>query len=205
MGCKDLSSIILAGGKSSRMGFDKAFLRLGDESLLENLIKRLKPISDEIIIVTDALEKFCAFAELLHFCGVKIVEDLVFQKGPLGGIYTGLKTSKNFYNFFVACDMPYIEVKLIKYLYTLREGYDVIVPRLKNGYETLFAIYSKDCIEPIFQTLKSDSNKVRDFFDKVKVREVLEEELKDFGDPEKLFMNINTKDDLCRITMSQKE
>ena len=94
--------------------------------------------------------------------------------------------------------MPNLNLKLIKYIFKQKNGFDVVVPHLKKGYETLFAMYSKNCIIPIQKTLNSGNLRIKNFFNKVKVREIKEVEVKRFGDPDILFMNINTQDDLLK-------
>ena len=187
-----MNAIILAGGKSSRMGFDKAFIKLKGRPLIERQIKVLKSIFQKIIIVTNKPNDY-------KFKRVKAVKDIMAGRGALSGIYTGLIASDSFYNFVIACDMPNLNLKLIKYMLRQKGAFDVVVPHIKKGYETLFAIYSKDCIMPIYKTIISENLRIRNFFKKVNVREIKEDDVKRFGSPNILFMNINTPSDLTRI------
>lgn len=187
-----MTAIILAGGKSSRFGLDKAFIKVRGLPLIISQIKLLKEIFKKIIIITNNPKRY-------KFKGVKIFQDIVPGKGPLGGIYTALTNSDTFYNFVIACDMPNLSPKLIKHILKQRNGFDVVVPHLKNGYETLFAIYSKNCIMPIYAILNSRDLRIRNLFKKVRVREIDEDEIKEFGDPDVLFTNINTQKEYAKL------
>lgn len=188
-----MTAIILAGGKASRLGgIDKAFLKIGRQTLINRQLKLLKKIFKKIIIVTNSPQKY------KNFKGVRVIKDTIPYQGPLGGIYSGLLVSKSKYNFVLACDMPFLNLALIRYMLHIKDGFDVVVPKLKKGYETLFAIYSKNCISPISKLLTTDNLKVRSFFPKVKIREITQKELLRFGGLNTLFMNINTKQDLTQ-------
>ncbi len=195
-----MTGIILAGGKSSRFnGVNKALLKIGNETIIENIIKKFKFIFNEILIVTNNPS---AFNHLTNHNLTKLVKDIIPDKTSLGGLYSGLVYSSNQHNFVVACDMPFLNLDLIKYmLENVTDQYDIIIPRLNNrslpnnGYETLHAIYSKNCITPIEKQLKQNNFKIIDFFSEVKVKEISENTIRQF-DPELLsFFNINTEDD----------
>ncbi len=189
------TAIILAGGMARRMGngCDKAFLNIGGKPIIHRQLDILKRIFKTIIIVTNSPDRY------KYFKDIKLVCDVVRKKGPLGGIYSGLLASNSFYNFVVACDIPFINAELIKQMITLKDGFDIVVPRIKNRYEALFAIYSKNCIEPICKAMKKDKLKVSELFGSVRVREFADCEIAKFGDSGLLFMNVNTKEDVCKI------
>ena len=190
-----MTAIILAGGKSSRMGFDKALLKINNHFLMEEILQKLKTIFAEILIVTNRPKQFNSLTSL-HL--TKIACDIIPHQGPLGGIYSGLMNSGSFYNFVLACDMPFVNLELIKYMVSIKDNFDAVVPKLKKGYEALFAIYSKNCISAISEILKTGDLKVVNFFNKLKLRELNEKEISRFGAPDVLFMNINTREDLSR-------
>lgn len=173
------------------MGRDKSFIRFGDKELIEAAIDRLRGLFKDLIIVTNDPPRYQKY-------GIRTVADVLKDRGPLGGIHAGLLASDSLYNFVVACDMPNINLKLIDYMIKQKSGFDAVVPHLKKGYETLFAVYSKNCIMPIYETIESGRLRIRDFFEKVNVREVREDELKRFGSPKILFMNINTPSDYIK-------
>ena len=180
-----MTAIILAGGKSSRMGFDKAFIEIEGVPLIKRQLRLLGRVFKRVIIVTNSPRKY-------RLRTVKVIQDIIPGQGPLGGIYAGLIASSSFYNFVAACDMPFLNEALIRHMIKERDSFDVVVPRLKKGYESLFAIYSKNCIMPIHKTIASKNLRIRDFFKKVKVKEIKEAEVRRFGKPDILFMNINT-------------
>ena len=188
----DISSIILAGGKSIRLGHDKVIERLGNKTLLEKVISRIDSFSHEIVIV--AAEKR-DFSQLSSNTKIKTVSDIFPGRGSLGGIYTGLVKSESFYNLVVGADMPFLNQKLLSYMIGVADGHDYVIPRVGQYYEPLHAIYSKNCISPIETLINRNRRVIVELFDYVKVRYV-EEEINRF-DPEHLsFFNINTKEDL---------
>ncbi|MGD9143222.1 MAG: molybdenum cofactor guanylyltransferase [Dehalococcoidia bacterium] len=190
-----ISCIILAGGKSLRLGHDKVIERLGNTTLLEKVISRIDSFSQEIVIVTAEKRDFEQFSGNPK---VKTVTDILPGRGSLGGIYTGLVNSSFSYNFVIAADMPFLNRELIGYMIGTAEGFDYVIPRMGKFYEPLHAIYSKNCISPIEDMINRDRRVIIELFDYVKVRYVDTEEIDRF-DPEHLsFFNINTKQDLER-------
>lgn len=189
----DISSIILAGGKSTRLGHDKVLETVGNTSLLEQVISRIDPLSKEIIIVT-ANER--TFAQLASRPKIKVVSDIIPGQGSLGGIYTGLVKSDSFYNLVVATDMPFVNTSLLKYMIGICEGFDFVLPRVNGLFEPLHAIYSKNCIVPIESILNKGSKVIVELFNYVKVKFIEANEVEKF-DPQHLsFFNINTKEEL---------
>jgi molybdopterin-guanine dinucleotide biosynthesis protein A len=189
----DISCIILAGGKSLRFGQDKILEKIGDASLLEQVISHTEPLGKEIIIVT-AKER--TFALLANHPKVKIETDILPGQGSLGGIYTGLVKSKSFYNLVVAADMPFLNEALLRYMIKVADGYDYTLPKIDNWYEPLHAIYSKNCTAPIKTILEQGKKVIVELFNYVKVRYIEVEEVDRF-DPQHLsFFNINTREDM---------
>jgi molybdopterin-guanine dinucleotide biosynthesis protein A len=191
----DTSCIILAGGKSSRLGYDKILERIGKKSLLEEIVSCISSIGKEIIIVTAQGRAFPQFSNIPK---VRVVYDIYPGKGSLGGIYTGLVKSNSFYNLVLAADMPFLNQPLLKYMVKVSEGYDFILPKVNNLYEPLHAIYSKNCTEHIDYLISQDRRVIVELFDFVKVKYVEDEEVNRF-DPQHLsFFNINTAEDMER-------
>jgi molybdopterin-guanine dinucleotide biosynthesis protein A len=191
----EISSIILAGGKSLRFGHDKILERFDNTNLLEQVISHIEPISREIIIVT-AKER--TFARLANRPKIKIVNDIFPGQGSLGGIYTGLVKSESFYNLVVAADMPFLNGQLLRYMIKVADGYDFILPRVNEWYEPLHAIYSKNCINPIKSILDEGKKVIVELFNYIKVRFIEAEEIDRFDPKHLSFFNINTKEDLER-------
>jgi len=203
---KPISAMVLAGGKSSRLGIDKARLVLdakpegetAGRMLLEEIVEKLLAISEEVIVVGHD-ETTC------HHLRARPVGDVYPRAGPLGGIYSGLLAVAFHHALVVACDMPFLNLDLLRYMIGLPRDYDVLIPKWQGHLEPLHAIYSKNCLSPIERLLKHDNLKIPNFFDQVRVRYVLEEEITRY-DPQHLsFFNINTPDQLRRAEIILKE
>ncbi len=191
----DISCIILAGGKSTRLGHEKILEKVGNTSLLQQVISRTESLSREIFIVTAKERTFTRLENLLK---VKLVTDIFPGQGSLGGIYTGLVKSDSFYNLVLAADMPFVNVSLLGYMMEVAEGFDFTLPRINGLFEPLHAIYTKNCIAPIESILKQGKRVIIELFNYVKVRYVEADEVDRF-DPQHLsFFNINTKEELER-------
>lgn len=191
----EVSCIVLAGGKSVRLGHDKILEKIGSTSLLEQVISQVDPLSREIIIVT-AKER--SFTQLADHSKIKTVYDVFPGQGSLGGIYTGLLKSNSQYNLVVAADMPFLNRKLLGYMIEMSQGFDFILPKVNKWFEPLHAIYSRDCLKSIEHILNKGNKVIVELFDYVKVRYIEAEEIDRF-DPQHLsFFNINTPEDLER-------
>jgi molybdopterin-guanine dinucleotide biosynthesis protein A len=189
----DISCIILAGGKSLRLGHDKVLEKFGNKSLLEQVISRIDSLSKNIIIVT-AEER--TFSQLNGYPKLKVVTDIFPGKGSLGGIHAGLVTSDSFYNLVIAADMPFLNQPLLRYMIEVSDGFDFVLPRVNNLFEPLHAVYSKNCTAPIEFMLKQGRKVIIELFNFVKVRYVEAEEIDRFDPKHLSFFNINTKEDL---------
>jgi len=189
-----MTSIILAGGKSSRLGRNKALQVIGGKSLIQRVIDRLATLSTEIIIVTADGEAIPCYSTV----EIKTVADIYPEKGPLVGIFSGLLSSSASRAIAVGCDTPFLSVSLLKYMSQICSVYDVVVPRIRNKLEPLCAVYSKKCSGPIKKLLEQNELRIDRLFSMVKVKYVEEDEINRF-DPEHLsFFNINDQTDLDR-------
>jgi molybdopterin-guanine dinucleotide biosynthesis protein A len=189
-----MTSIILAGGKSSRLGQSKALQVIGGKSLIQWVIDHLAILSAEIVIAT-------AYGEAIPCSSsveIKTVADIYPGKGPLVGIYSGLIASSSSRAVVVGCDTPFLSVGLLEYMTQICSTFDVIVPRIKNKVEPLCAVYSRSCLAPIQMLLGQNELMINKLFSMVKVKYVEEDEINRF-DPEHLsFFNINSQADLER-------
>ena len=190
----EVTLIILAGGKSLRLGRNKALEIVSGKSLIERVAERLKPITDQLIIVTSKEQVGLPF---IH--GAEVVADIYPGKGPLGGIYTGLMASRSDQNIVVACDMPFLNAELLRHMIELSPGYDAVVPRLGEGtIEPLHSVYSKSCLPVIRMRLENDQLEIIPSLEQLRVRYVEEAECRRF-DPQLLtFFNMNRQSDLDR-------
>lgn len=186
-----MTSVVLAGGKSTRLGRDKALERIGVCPLIQLVIDRLSALGNEIIVVT-------SHADTLPELGVRKVADIYPDKGPLGGIYTGLKAAATRYCVVVGCDMPLLNVALLRHLIDASPGFDVVLPRVDGNVEPLHAVYSRDCLEVIERALQENRLQIQSFFHEVKVRYVENAELSRFDPQHTSFFNVNSESDLKR-------
>jgi molybdenum cofactor guanylyltransferase len=152
------TAIIMAGGDSRRMGEDKSMLPLGGQPLIKRIYDQIRPHFDQIIISTNAPEKH-------GFLGAEIVSDKVSSQGPLMGIFSALEASANEANLVVACDIPRVDMALVKRMIRERCGADIVVPRYSQGrIEPLFGVYCRSALTAINQTLEAGKRKIADAF-----------------------------------------
>ena len=179
-----MTGVINAGGRSTRMGTDKALLRLGGKTLIEWTVETLGTIFPAIIIVSND-------REAVQDIGIPVFADLIPNAGPLGGIYTGLSVAADTSAFFVACDMPFLSRAFITYLRDYPGDYDALVPRTRDGFHPLHAVYTKACLPKIQTLLNAGSFKVDRLFNDVSVCYVDEAIIRGF-DPDLLcLLNVN--------------
>jgi molybdenum cofactor guanylyltransferase len=188
MSHNDISAYILAGGKSSRFGEDKALFKYRGKPLIEHVIEAAALTFTRIAIVGSNAEKF-------KYLGLPIHEDIITGIGPLGGVYTSLQHAATQRIFIFACDMPDLNTGLMRYMVEHSDCFDVVVPKINGLYEPLHAIYSKSCIAPIETLLQEGKRQIFKFFDKVTVRPVTVDEIRAYADPETVFRNINFRND----------
>ena len=199
----NISCIVLAGGRSTRLGRNKVTEIIGEKSLLERVISCLAYFESDIIVVT---AKKPTLPQRIDYPKLKIVSDIHPGKGSLGGVYSGLVASNSFYNLVVACDMPFLNRKLLSYMVEISNGYDLVVPRLDDTFEPLHAVYSKGCIAPMEYLIKQDDLKILKLFPLIKVRYAEKNEIDRF-DPQHLsFFNVNTEADLkAGVKLAKRE
>ena len=185
----DLSLAILAGGRSSRMGTDKAFVRVLGRPLIEEILGQSAGLGMESLIITNRPAEYA-------YLGVPLFGDVLPDKGPLGGLYTALHSATRPHVLCIACDMPFVVRPLLDFLISLIPEGDAIMPRLDGEAEPFRAIYSRACLAPIRAALDAGRMRMISFFPDVRVRFVNEAEIDRF-DPQHLsFFNVNTPEDL---------
>ena len=197
----DVSGIVLAGGRSRRLGRDKALEPIDGQPLIQRVIERVALVSAEVVVVVaDQLQGQRIPLRGGHRLGI----DRYSGKGPLGGIFSGLTEAQHQWAVVVACDMPFLNLPLLRYMLSLCQGHDAVVPVLAGRPEPTHAVYSKSCIPYIEQRLLSNDLKISGFFDQVWVRYLTEKDILPF-DPEYLsFFNANTPGDMDKaVTLIQ--
>jgi len=178
------------------MGKNKAFIEIDGVPIIQRIHTLFKILFSEIIIVTNEVELFQNFEAKIH-------RDLIPGQGVLGGLYTGIYYSSFSHAFCVACDMPFLNGSVIRYLIEKMEGYDVVVPRTEDGLHPLHAIYSKKCLDPIRKIIEHNQFKIMDFYPMVKVNIVEETEFWTLDLARESFLNVNTPEEL-RLIEKQK-
>ena len=180
------SAAILAGGRASRFGGrDKGALAVGGRSIRERQIAELARISDDILIVGGV-------PGARHGGMAREVADRVEGAGPLGGLDAALAAAHHERLVLLACDMPFVTAELLAHLLTLAAEADAVVPRTERGYHPLCAAYTRACQPAVVRRLADRHLALVGLFEDVRVRVVPCEELKAFGDPNRLFANVNT-------------
>jgi len=187
-----LTVAILAGGHSSRMGTDKAFVRLTDRPLIEEILAQAAGLGDETFIVTNKPSEFV-------YLGVPLFGDVLPEKGALGGLYSALHWATHRHVLCIACDMPFLVRPLLDHLIGLSPEAEAVVPRLAGEPEPFRAVYERAaCLAPVRTALDANRLRVRELLDQVRVRYVDEAEIERF-DPQRLsFTNLNTPGDLAQ-------
>jgi molybdopterin-guanine dinucleotide biosynthesis protein A len=184
------SVVILAGGKSSRLGRDKSFLLMEGQPLVARLVQKLSVLSDDLIIVTNDATGYEKLA-----LPARLVPDLRPGVGSLMGIYSGLTVARHPQALTVACDMPFLSLPLLRYMLSQADGVDVVIPRLGGLLEPLHAIYNKSCLAAMDRLLAQNRRQIIAFFPEVDVRYVEEEEVDRFDPHHLSFVNVNTLED----------
>lgn len=186
----EITGIILAGGKSSRMGKDKALSDFKGNPLIYYAIETLKPLCGNLILsANQPSENYKAF-------GLPVVSDEIKNVGPMGGILTCLKHSETQHNLIISCDTPFVGSDLFMHLLSEVENYQVVVPSHETFLiEPLNAYYNTNIIGAMEQSIRNGNYKLMDFFKKVRFKSVeINEKLPFFK--EHLFLNINTLQDM---------
>lgn len=184
----DVTGVLLAGGKSRRMGRDKARMELSGRPLFVNALKLLQGNFQTVIIAGNRPD--------LARPGIPAIPD-IYPGSALGGLYTGLKAAKTEWIFVAPCDMPYPDQKILNHLLERRRGFDAVVPRTPSGYEPVFALYHKKCLPQMEAMLRRNQFRIYDFYQQINMR---------FLDPpdlpsgwQRALLNINTPKDLAWI------
>lgn len=196
-----MTGAILAGGRSTRMGTNKAVLEFGGQRLIEGLLRKIRPLFPEVLIIAN---ESAPYADL----DVTVLPDRIPDKGSLGGIYTAVHSSRFPQTFCIACDMPLANPAVIAYLRDQAEGFDVVVPRTEDGYQPLHAVYGKACLPRMEAMIRAESLKIDRLFPSVQVRTIEAAELRDLDPSLRCFVNVNTREELAaamRLTDEEKD
>lgn len=185
----NVSGVILAGGKSSRYGKNKAFAQIHGIPLIERVAGVLKILFRELIIISNNPEDY-------GYLGLPVFEDIKKGLGPIGGIMTALHTMTTPYGFVAACDMPFLSEKLIRHMLAIMEGYDIVAPKVGWRIEALHALYSRNCLPHMEGLIESGQYQMARLFPMVSVRYVEEEEARIYDPKMESLVNINSPENI---------
>jgi molybdopterin-guanine dinucleotide biosynthesis protein A len=188
-----ITGAVLAGGKSLRFGKNKAFQQLRGKRFIDLAIESLRPFCDPVMAVVSEIEPYLD-------TGVMLAQDIIQDRGPLGGIYTALLFSPAEWVFVRATDMPFLVPELASMIIDAKERFDAVVPKMNDYYDPLLALYNRRCIPAIARQLREpDKRQVIGFYRKIRILTVTEREWREV-DPDALsFKNVNTPSDLAEI------
>jgi len=184
-----MTGIILSGGENSRMGTNKAFLVINGERLIDRTVRIFKDIFREVILVTNSPLDYLDL-------DVTLVTDIYPGKKALGGIYTGLFYAGYPHAFVAACDMPFLSQAFIHDMVERVNGYDIVVPETTEGLQPLHAIYAKSCLPNMKRLISQDKLKITGFYKGLKCLTISDTQIKSFDPEARMFINVNTHEDL---------
>jgi len=191
-----LTAVVLAGGRSLRMGVDKTQLDIGGRTLVARAVSAVAAVASEVIVVTNRSEKLC---RAQFPASAEIMTDDVAYQGPLGGLATALKAARYPWVLAVAADMPWISADAVRLLWERRPGADVVIPVGEKGAEPLLALYRTATVGPVSAAvLASGRRRFSAMFPDLRVCEVPEADLRQVDPQLATLVNINTRDDYER-------
>jgi molybdopterin-guanine dinucleotide biosynthesis protein A len=187
----DVTCAILAGGKSSRMGRDKATLEVCNKPLIQQVYEKTRHVFRKILIVSSQHEQ-------LNGIEAPIVKDIFPFRSSIVGIASALLSANTPYVFVLACDMPFVTAQSIEHVLKEVHGEDIVIPRTRYGFEALHAVYNRSCLSIMLTHIGLQRLKVTDIFPFFSVREVGEHPA--FLNKEiSVFTNINVEEDLSLV------
>lgn len=193
----DITGVILVGGKSRRMGRDKAFLPWKGRALFEEVLSVFNDSFKDVLLVGDDGERFGGY-------GCAVVPD-IYPGSALGGLYTGVYQARTDYVFVAPCDMPYPSRELLHYLCSLRNGYDAIVPEREDAFEPLYALYAKSSLRCMKSLLEGGNLRIYDLYPMLRTRYVGGSELERFGGAGRSLVNVNTPEEVAKLFLTGED
>jgi len=193
MPAPSLSGFILAGGQSTRMGTDKAFVTIDGRTLLSRVLDLARSVTPEVHIVGHK-QKYSSFAP--------VIEDIFPGCGPLAGIHAALRSSRHDLNLILAVDVPFVSPALLQYLVARAKNSSatVTVPRAGNGLQPLCALYRRAFAEAAEQALHATHYKIDALFNEAHTQIITEKELRSAGFSREVFRNLNTPEDVAQAS-----
>ena len=183
-----VTGAILAGGKSRRMGRNKALLPLGGKPVVQRLVVQFEEMFEETMLIANDPELYQVYSS-------KIVPDIFPGKGPLAGLHAALNGAKNDWVFLTACDTAFVQTEVVMGMAELRKGTDAVLAETEDGLQPLNAFYSRRCLPFIENRLRTGKFKMISFHSDVKIRIVQPLELPQWDPDTRTFWNMNTPED----------
>ena len=198
---KDITGIILSGGKSSRLGRDKSFIKFGDRTLIEITVSLMKSVFENVIISTNSINEY-------SFLNCPLVEDKYKNAGPLAGIYSALLNSQSEKNFVISCDVPLMNQQMIEYFIKYDSNKDIIISKASGYLQPLVGIYKQSVLPIILKLLHQPVNQCNEIKKNISLHSLIKlanTEIIDITSlpfyTEELFFNLNTHEDLKKLYM----
>ncbi len=193
---QDVTVFVVAGGKSTRMGADKALLELDGETLLARILRKARSVAGKVCIV-GSREKFELYGP--------VIEDVYPDRGPLAGIHAALQATTTELNLVVAVDMPFLPAIALKYIVDQARACDAVVtiPCINGFRQTLCAVYRLEFAELAEQSLRDGRNKIDPLYELTTLRVLDEAELAEVDIVPAMFENLNSPQDLERAVRTQ--
>ncbi len=203
------SLLLLAGGRGSRMGGrNKLYLKFEGSLIVEGTLELIAPLFEETILIVAPEESsrvMDVLCPIIRKWDIALVEDRMGGRGPLEGLYNGLHHMKAEWGFLLGCDMPTPDPEVIKGMHSFcSTDNDAVVAEIQGFLEPLHAFYRKSCIGPVSDTIGRGYRKIRHFYNDIKLTVINENKLREFGDYESSFFNLNTPHDVEKMILSQE-
>ncbi|MDH7528919.1 molybdenum cofactor guanylyltransferase [Ignavibacteria bacterium 4148-Me] len=195
----DITGVILAGGKSSRMGVNKSFLKLGNQTIIERIVDLMKSIFSEVIIITNTPDEY-------KFLKLPLYEDIYKWKGPLAGIHSALTHSQTEKIFILSCDVPLMSEAMIKYIIEHRTDKSIVFCEAAGYHQPLVGVYSKKILREIEKFISDNEMSDKSFhkFIKTAEAEIIHPEKLSFYRDE-IFFNVNRPEDYDTVLFLKNE
>ncbi|MBI2413516.1 MAG: molybdenum cofactor guanylyltransferase [Deltaproteobacteria bacterium] len=191
-----MTASVLAGGLSRRMGTNKALIPMDGETIIARAVRVLKGAFDEVnIIANDPL--------LYEGLDVRVYSDIIKEAGSLGGVYTALFHAKHDHVFVTACDMPFLDMAVVRKVASAIDAFDAAVPFIGGRLHPMHAVYSKRCLKTIEAMIKEGNLRITELFGRIKTQRLTEERFQGM-DAERSVENVNTKEELERLLGSRR-
>lgn len=192
---RGISGAILVGGNSRRMGTDKALVDVGGLPIIQRVADVLRLVSDDVWLIGKGAAKYA-------WLGLRSADDLVPSGGPLAGIYTALRSARFSHCIVVACDMPFLNPRLLRYMARAARGWDTLVPRVDGHLEPLHGVYSRACLGPLEDMLRTGQLCPLDLYPLVRTAYLESETIARLDPGYRSFINLNTPEDLVQAVVT---